>query len=137
RRWARPSPDPALQSVLRWKCLPRDSVGQALLGKRSRRPAGMRGIALDIRSAGQTRGDGVGPMGQRSVEVGRSLSERIVASVDEALVVLDCQGRILLVNPAARALLGVGEADRDAGDLPVEVSDLASPGAAGKDTTGP
>src|SRR5262249_59312679 len=111
--------------------------GKVLSGKSSRRPAGMRGIALDIRSGGRAWGEGIRPMGQRSIELGRSLSERIVGSVDQALVVLDCQGRILLINPAARALLGVGEADQDAGNLPGEVSDLVRLAAKGGDTAGP
>jgi signal transduction histidine kinase len=48
-------------------------------------------------------------MGQWSVEPGRSLNEQAAASAEQGIVVLDCQGRVLLANPPARSLLGLGE----------------------------
>jgi two-component system sensor histidine kinase AtoS len=73
-------------------------------------------------------------MDQWSLEPGRSLSERVVASVAQGILALDCQGRVLLANAAARSLLGLGE---DAEGRPVvellgevpEIVRLATAGA--------
>jgi signal transduction histidine kinase len=72
-------------------------------------------------------------MNQWSVEPGRSLNERAVASVEQGIVVLDCQGRVLLANPAARSLLGLGEdvEGRTVVDLLGEVPEIVRLGTAG------
>jgi PAS domain S-box-containing protein len=72
-------------------------------------------------------------MDQWSVELGRSLSDRVVASVEQGIVVLDCQGRVLLANPAACSLLGLGEhlEGRTVADLLGEVPEIVRLGTAG------
>jgi two-component system, NtrC family, sensor histidine kinase AtoS len=73
-----------------------------------------------------------GPMDQSSLESGRSLNERVVASVEQGIVVLDGQGRVLVANPAARSLLGLGEhvEGRTVVDLLGEVPEIVRLGTA-------
>ncbi len=78
-------------------------------------------------------------MDQWSVEFGWSLKERVVASVEQGIVALDCQGRVLLANPAARSLLGLGEEveGRSVVDLLGEVPEIVRLGTAGAGSAGP
>src|SRR5262245_20612223 len=79
-----------------------------------------------------------GPMDESSLESGRSLNERIVASVEQGIVVLDRQGRVLVANPAARSLLGLGEdvEGRTVGELLGDVPEIARLGIAAGSSRG-
>ena len=58
--------------------------------------------------------DGSRPRSAAAVMLGTSVVGEVVAALTEALIVIDAEGNVVLVNPAARALLG-----REVTDLPV------------------
>src|SRR6266545_7559032 len=89
--------------------------------------------ALGVRSGGRSHGEVIEPMGERSIEFGWSLSGRVLAGLEQGIVVLDGRGRVLLANPAARTLLGVGDdvEGRNAAEVFSEVPDLMLGAATG------